>query len=238
MGVHVIRAVLFDLGDTLFRLLPMPDITAEFALILAQEDVEDAETEAARIVETLRECLYAGYERGDHLEPAIAEIVEPFIGAGTRARKLAHALDRIAGEADIARWQQAEERERVFDELRSAGLRIGYVSNTLTAPELMRRRLEEFGLLEHAEVAVFSVEQRIRKPNPEIYRAALRALAVEPGGTLFVGDRVREDVRGPQSVGIRGVLTHEFRQEDPAGAGPLAVIGHLREVLDLVASLR
>jgi putative hydrolase of the HAD superfamily len=230
----VIRAVLFDLGDTLFRLLPMPDVTEEFARVLEGEGIEDAETEAARILETFRERLMAGYQRGDLVEPAIAEMVEPFIGSDARARKLAQALDGMLGEADIARWEQALERERVFEHLRSRRLRVGYVSNTLTAPDLMRRRLREFDLLAHAEVAVFSVEQRVRKPNPEIYRTALRELSVEPAEAIFVGDRVREDVRGPAALGMRGVLTHEFRQEDPEGAGALAVIAHLSEVLDVL----
>ncbi len=226
----MIKAVLFDLGDTLFRLLPMPDVTDEFARHLANEGIEEAEDEAVRILETFRERLMAGYQRGDLVEPAIAEIVEPFIGADARARKLARALDALLGEADIERWEQALERDAVFDHLRRRGLRIGYVSNTLTAPELMRRRLHEFDLLGHAEVAVFSVEQRVRKPNPEIYRKALSALAIEPQHAIFIGDRVREDVRGPQSIGIRGILTHEFRQEDPADSAPLAVLTHLSEL--------
>jgi HAD superfamily hydrolase (TIGR01662 family) len=231
----VIRAVLFDLGDTLFRLLPMADVTDEFARLLETEGFEDAETEAARILETFRERLMAGYQRGDLVEPAIAEVVAPFIGADARARKLAGALDDLLGEADIARWEQAMEREQVFDELHSRGLRVGYVSNTLTSADRMRRRLDEFDLLGHAKVAVFSVEQRVRKPNPEIYRAALRALEVEPEEALFIGDRVREDVRGPQAVGMRGVLTHEFRQEDPGDSAPMAVVGHLAELPGLIA---
>ncbi len=228
------KAVLFDLGDTLFALQPMADVTAEFASVLSSEGFEDAEDEAVRVIETLREAVYAGYARGDLLEPAIAELVAPFIGSDARAHKLAASLDHMLGEADIARWEAAQERDAVFDTLRSRAVRIAYVSNTLTSPDQMRRRLEEFGLLGHAEVAVFSVEHRIRKPNPEIYLTALRALSVEPSDCLFIGDRVREDVRGPQFVGMRGILTHEFRQEDPADAHPLAVVTHLRELIDLL----
>ncbi|MGE0597906.1 MAG: HAD family hydrolase [Dehalococcoidia bacterium] len=228
------KVVLFDLGDTLFRLLPMADVAEDFARLMAGEGIEDAELEATRVLETFRERLMAGYGRGDLVEPAIAEVVLPFIGNDARARRLAGALDALLGEADIGRWEQAEQRDRVFDTIRSRGIRVGFVSNTLTSPELMRRRLEEFELLEHAEAAVFSVEHGIRKPNPEIYRAALRLMDAKPEDTLFVGDRVREDVRGPQSVGMRGVLTHEFRQEDPGDSSPLAVIAHLSEVIDLL----
>ena len=224
-------AILFDLGDTLFRLLPMPDVTDEFAKALASEGFADAEDEAARIIGTLSERLYG---RVDLLEPTIAEIAAPFIGNDARALRLAAVLDHLAGEADIERWEPPSGRDEVLEAIRRRGLKVGFVSNTLTSPAQMRRRLEEFGLLDHAEVAVFSVEQGVRKPNPEIYRAALRALAVEPGETIFVGDRVREDVRGPQSVGMHGVLTHEFRQDEVGDSTPLAVISRLADLLQVL----
>lgn len=228
------KAVLFDLGDTLFRLNPMAEVTDELTAFMAAEGVDDAETEALRIIETLREQLAAGYGRGQLEEPRIAHLVRPFAGGGALGERVAEHLDTLLGEADVARWE-ASDRAAVFDALRGRGLRVGFVSNTLTAPDVMRRRLTEFDLLHHAEVAVFSVEHRVRKPNPEIYRVALRALAIEPGEVIFVGDRVREDVRGPQSLGMRSVLTHEFRQEDPADSAPLAVVRHLDEVRDLLS---
>ena len=236
MGILMVEVVLFDLGDTLFRLLPMSDVTDEFARCLAAEDVPDAEDEAARIINTFREALMGGYGRGDLLEPAIADVVLPFIGTDAKSRALAERLDALLGQADVERWEQADERDLVFDEIRTRGLRVGYVSNTLTAPMLMNSRLADFDLIGHAEVAVFSVEQGVRKPNPKIYQAALGALNADPSQTLFIGDRVREDVRGPQSVGMRAILTHEFRQEDPADAEPLAVLSHLRDLLPLLDS--
>jgi HAD superfamily hydrolase (TIGR01493 family) len=233
VGFRLTSAVLFDLGDTLFRLLPIPDVTAEFAAALASEGFEDSEDEAARIIGNLSERLLG---RHDLTEPAIAELAVPFIGSDARARKLAAMLDHMAGEADIARWEAAQGRDAVFEALRTRGLRVAYVSNTLTSPTQMRRRLAEFGLLEHAEVAVFSVEHRIRKPNPEIYRVALRSLGLEPEDCLFVGDRVREDIRGPRAVGMSAILTHEFRQEDSGDAEPLAVLSHLADLLPLLDS--
>lgn len=230
----MIEAVLFDLGDTLFRLDPMADVTGEYAGTLAAEGVEDAETEAARIIGTLRERLAAGYGRGQLEEPSISELVQPFIGKDARSAAMAQALDRLLGVADVVRWERPEGREAVLEALRGRGIRLGFVSNTLTAPELMRQRLEEFGLLRYAAVAVFSVEHRVRKPNPEIYRIALRELGVEPERVVFVGDRVREDVLGPKSLGMRAALTHEFRREDPGAAGPIAVLSKLSDLPTLL----
>lgn len=227
------KAVLFDLGDTLFRLKPMPDVTDAFTSFLAAEGRDDPETEAVRTLESLRERLMAGYANGQVEEPSIADLARPFIGDDAFSARAAGYLDDLLGEADVARWE-ARDRSAVLGAIRDAGLPIGFVSNTLTAPAVMRRRLREFELLHHAEAAVFSVEQRVRKPNPAIYRTALEQLGVAPEDVLFVGDRVREDVRGPQALGMRSVLTHEFRQEDPADSNPLAVIAALDGLLEFL----
>lgn len=227
------KAILFDLGDTLFGLNPMPDVTEAFATFLAAEGIEDAETEAVRTLESLRERMMAGYASGQLEEPSIAELAQPFIGSGDFAVRAARRLDDLLGEADVARWE-ARDRAMVLRTVRESGLRIGFVSNTLTSPGVMRRRLQEFELLPYADVAVFSVEQRVRKPNPAIYRAALDQLGVAAEEVVFVGDRVREDVRGPQALGMRSVLTHEFRQEDPVDSNPLGVIAALGDLLEFL----
>lgn len=227
------KAILFDLGDTLFGLNPMPDVTEAFATFLAAEGIEDAETEAVRTLESLRERMMAGYASGQLEEPSIAELAQPFIGSGDFAVRAARRLDDLLGEADVARWE-ARDRAMVLRTVRESGLRIGFVSNTLTSPGVMRRRLAEFGLLEFADLAVFSVEQGVRKPNPAIYRAALDQLGVAAEEVVFVGDRVREDVRGPQALGMRSVLTHEFRQEDPVDSNPLGVIAALGDLLEFL----
>jgi putative hydrolase of the HAD superfamily len=228
-----IRAVLFDLGDTLFRLHPMDFAAAHdrFALLLSDRmglAVQDAAATTAEVSGRLRESLRELQRSGSTAEPSIAESALPHLSRfGADARWLATALDEAFGEADIARWEPPSGRPAEVRRFIDAGLRIAFVSNTQTPPALMRRRLAEFGLLELARAAVFSVEIGERKPAERIYRAALDALDVRPQSALFVGDRVREDILGPQSLGMRAVLTHEFRQEDPAGAQPAGVIQSL-----------
>ncbi len=97
MGFRMTKVVLFDLGDTLFRLLPMSDVTEEFAKLMAAEGVEDADDEATRVLETFRERLMAGYGRGDLLEPPIAEVVLPFIGADRAGPQARRGTRRAAG---------------------------------------------------------------------------------------------------------------------------------------------
>ncbi|MGB6837173.1 MAG: HAD family hydrolase, partial [Dehalococcoidia bacterium] len=61
-------------------------------------------------------------------------------------------------------------------------------------------------------------------------RRALADLDVEPAEAVFVGDRMPEDIAGAQAVGMRAILTHQYRQEEPQGGTPDAIIAHLREL--------
>ena len=234
------RAILFDLGDTLFRLDPMDDagIRAAFAQLLVERGLaaDSASLElAAGALGAVEEALAAARRTGSVMEPSVANMVAPFLSRfGGHAETLASALDRLCGEADTARWVQTPEREQHLAKFAGAGLELAFVSNTLTHPDLMRARLTEFGLLPLAKVHVFSVAVGERKPSPAIYRAALDGLGISPEDAIFVGDRVREDVVGPQSLGMRGVLTHEFRQEDLGEAQPHGVIRSIPELWDLL----
>lgn len=102
--------------------------------------------------------------------------------------------------------------------LRTAGLKLGLVSNVAYLPRLMRAQLDHLRLAEYFDTVTWSSAVGWRKPEPRIYRQALEELEVAPQRAVFVGDRVREDVRGPKALGMRAVLLREWRQEeDPEG---------------------
>jgi epoxide hydrolase-like predicted phosphatase len=61
------------------------------------------------------------------------------------------------------------------------------------------------------DVIVYSAEEGVCKPDPEIYRRALARLGVEPHEATFVDDRL-ENVEGARQLGI-----HAFLYTDPTG---------------------
>jgi putative hydrolase of the HAD superfamily len=74
-----------------------------------------------------------------------------------------------------------------------------------------------------------------RKPDPAIFGDALSKLGVDAANTVFVGDRLLDDVGGAQAAGMRTVLTREFRSEEPdGGPSPGAVIERLEELPGVV----
>jgi HAD superfamily hydrolase (TIGR01662 family) len=114
--------------------------------------------------------------------------------------------------------------------LQADGYRMGLVSNITLRPNLLREDLKRWGLQRFLDAAVFSSEVGWRKPDPQIFREALVRLGATPAETVFVGDRLYDDVSGAQAVGMRGIQTRQFRQEADPDYHPDAVIDHFSEL--------
>ena len=70
-------------------------------------------------------------------------------------------------------------------------------------PEIRFLGLERF-----FETVVLSSRYYVRKPAPQIYAHALRAMRLDPSQALYVGNDPREDVPGPQALGMPVALIH------------------------------
>jgi putative hydrolase of the HAD superfamily len=91
------------------------------------------------------------------------------------------------------------------------------------------------GIAQRIDFAVFSSEVGKRKPHPAIFERALDALGVAPGEAMFVGDRLYEDVRGANEVGMTSVQAVWFRaDEHPEGGEPDHQAFTQMDVLNLV----
>jgi len=83
--------------------------------------------------------------------------------------------------------------------------KLGLVSN-LALPECCWDLLDKYGLRKFFNVIIISGEINRRKPSPEIFEKALKALDVEASKTVFVGDMLDLDIMGPKSVGMKTIL--------------------------------
>lgn len=133
--------------------------------------------------------------------------------------------------------QPIEGAGEVLRSLAALGLRLGIVSNTFWPSDLHDADLAACGLLDLLPVRVYSSAVGYVKPHPEIYRRALGAIGARPEETVFVGDRLREDVAGPQAVGLRAVLVEvPFREERDAAIVPDACLSSLQGLPAVIAA--
>lgn len=192
-----------------------------------------------------RAILTAGMRIAESYHHADAREVD-FLGL--IHRQLA-AMDETFRPEDAIRVAQAvfEMEERVctmpdyvpdtFARLRASGYVLGAVSNSPVPGSFLRSLLRRRGLLSSLEVVISSADFGLRKPDPSIFAAAARRLDVEPSRVVYVGDRVKEDIRGPHWAGMRAVLTREHRSDEPHSTEPDAVVASLRELPAVIERL-
>jgi putative hydrolase of the HAD superfamily len=121
--------------------------------------------------------------------------------------------------------------------LKRRGLRVGVVSNTYQSSRSLAKSLRRLGLLPSIDALIVSSEVGWGKPHPAIFEEALRRLDVRPEEAVFVGDTVLADIKGAQALGMKAVLTWEYRQEDPGDAEPDLIVDRLSQVVEYVDRL-
>ena len=215
----MLKAVLFDWGDTLMAFGYDPELVEAGHRAGLEALGRDGLPETAAITARFREH----YEPMFWLPGTLEEIEYP----GLVRELLGHFGIEISDE-ELGRFLEAEHEawnparilgattHALLETLRSRGLRLGVVSNAFDPGWLLHRDLERMGIAERVDFAVFSSELGKRKPHPEIFQRALDALDVRPEEAIFVGDRLYEDVRGSNEVGMTSVQAIWFRADEHA----------------------
>jgi putative hydrolase of the HAD superfamily len=213
----VIRAVVFDLWDTLvdWPVDGWADVQRRAAERLGLEEDRFVElwrdTYEMRQVGPIRDAVQA-LGADDDATTAVLTLRRDFTRAALAPR--AGAIDTLV-------------------ELRRRGLRVGMIS---VCSEEVAELWAETPFAELVDSAVFSCSVGLRKPDPRIYRLCLEELGVEPEEAVFVGDGANDELAGAERVGMRAVLIHRPGQEPiweeaRAFAGPR--ITSIPEVLEL-----
>lgn len=125
----------------------------------------------------------------------------------------------------------------VLAKLKSGGLKLGVISNSTFPSDYHIAELEMHGLNKYFDFTVFSCDFGFRKPHTGLFRLALERLSLEPGETLYIGDRLREDVAGAKAAGLKAVLKFKSGRDYSYQIQPDAVIHHLRELPDAARQL-
>jgi putative hydrolase of the HAD superfamily len=99
------------------------------------------------------------------------------------------------------------------------------VTNNTVAEQV--EKLAFLGLDRIVEHLVTSEQVGVAKPDPTIFRTALRQAAASPGEAVMVGDSWTSDVVGAHKAGIRAVWFNRFHAPRPT-ALPVAEFASYR----------
>jgi putative hydrolase of the HAD superfamily len=224
-----VRAVLFDLGHTLWD-VRYDDALAPAIYRNVRRRLARAKVGPLPSAERLREAIIKRWaeEEIDVMQnkrldqrPAADIIAEGLatLGITVSQRVLDAITDDILSPDVWGRYLEPDTLD-TLGALKERDLKLGVVSNTYQRGQVLREQLAETGALPYIDVAVFSSEVGLRKPHPSLFEAPLAELGVAPQEAVFVGDSLAADIRGAQAVGMLAVLTHQYRQEPVEDVSP------------------
>ena len=206
----MIRAVLFDLGNTLVRYYEAHEFPGVLRECLTECGVALAwppDPDRDRLL--LERALSFNHERPDFAVRLLAQRLQDIFGADVVLdEQCLHSLTAAFLKPIFATARLDSNAAEVLRSLRERGIKTAIVSNTPwgSPADAWRGELKRLGLLEAVDAAVFCVDVGWRKPHRAPFDHALSLLNVAPHEALFVGDDRRWDVIGAQNAGIQPVL--------------------------------
>jgi len=121
--------------------------------------------------------------------------------------------------------------------LRKMGLKLGIVSNTFVNGNTLERHLEQSGLLEFFTVRVYSCEFDFRKPDARIFRIAAQRISEAFDNILFVGDRIEYDIQPTLKLGMKAVVKSAYTnisKRVPLGARRINSLSELPGIIEKI----
>jgi putative hydrolase of the HAD superfamily len=205
-AAHELRAVLFDVDFTLAQ--PGPELGPEGYVRAGERHglrLEPARYEEARNAALVDLRRHPELEHDDEIWFRFTERIVRGMGGD--------ADSAYACAIEITRAWERHENFEVYDDvpdalaaLRSAGLRIGLVSNSA-------RDVAEFARHHGLDVdaGISSFHHGRTKPHASIFGAVLDLLGVEPAGAVMVGDTIADDIEGARALGMHAILVDRER---------------------------
>jgi putative hydrolase of the HAD superfamily len=189
-----IKAVLFDLDDTLYDRYALVRRVVADQYDVFQHELHSVEKDdfVGRVVQ-LDDCGYADRRAlyatvvGEYgLAPALIErLMENFLTSYDEKCEL------------------PEDTRLTLQTLRQNHMKLGVITNGGT--ERQRRKLDSLGVSSWFDVILISEMEGVRKPDAEIFHRAVARCGVKTSEAMFVGDHPETDIAGALRAGLHAV---------------------------------
>ncbi|MEM2909092.1 MAG: TIGR02253 family HAD-type hydrolase [Candidatus Bilamarchaeaceae archaeon] len=195
----MLRAVLFDLDNTLIDFLTFKKETAKAA---AKAMV--AQGFPMTEVETYGRIFSIYDEKGIEYQKTFYDVIRPLNLEVNRAERIQQAAIVAYLKRKFEVLKPYSMVKPVLRKLREFGLKLGVVTD---APRNKTwQRLVLTGLENEFDTVITKDDTLAEKPHPSPFQLALQRLGLPPTSCLFVGDNPVRDIKGAKNVGMQTCL--------------------------------
>jgi len=221
-----IKAVLFDLGDTLNK-VDFEHPGEIFQRILTSLGISKSLDEI--------KTVWLNVEENTNLPSLFGKLPAEEWGEKWNSLVLKHLGIEESEELQKtihSKWNDSisiipyPETKDVLKELQQRGLKLGLISNGYE--EDIHFFLERTGLEKTTFDIIVGIDTaQCMKPHPDIFKYALRKLKVRPEEAMFVGDEIEADYNGAKNVGMYALLIDRTGKQKQSS---LRTIKNLKEI--------
>lgn len=241
----MIRAILFDLGDTLMR----PSAAWPPVIERADRAVVDVlcknglGLDCDHFHEEFKASLQRYYTERDsqQIETSTAVVLEELL-IKKGYENVPPALIRAALDARYrisqSNWQLVDDAIPTLGELRHSGYKMGIVSNAGDNKDVFQL-VDKFGIEPYFDFILTSAACGWRKPHPRIFELALTHWGYSPAQAAMVGDKLEADITGANQAGVFSIWAKRYAKTPKETAvKPSAQVEALSEIPTILKEIR
>ena len=224
----MIKAVIFDLDNTLLDFMKMKEYAVKAAIagmIEAGLDIDNEESYKTIISIYEKEGWENQQVFNYFLDRTIGEVNNKYLAAAIVAY-------RRAREANLLLYPNVN---HTLVELMKIGIKLAVVSDAPSREAWMR--IYYLNLHHHFDIVLTFDDTNARKPSPIPFQMALKELKTEPSETLMVGDWPERDVAGANNLGIRTIFARYGDSFGTIDSGADWDINDVYEIVGIVNEL-
>ena len=224
----MIKAVIFDLDNTLLDFMKMKEYAVKAAIagmIEAGLDIDPDESYKTIIGIYEKEGWENQQVFNKFLNKTIGEVNNKYLAAGIVAY-------RRAREANLLLYPNVN---HTLVELIKMSVKLAVVSDAPSREAWMR--IYYLNLHHHFDVVLTFDDTNIRKPSPIPFEMALSQLNIDPEEALMVGDWPERDVVGANKLGIRTIFARYGDSFGTVDSGADWDINDVYEIVSIVNEL-
>ncbi len=187
----MIKAVIFDLDDTLYR------------------ELDFVNQSFRKVAEAMSEYL-EGKQSPEELFQEMVNLMERE-GRGEIFDRLCekYGVDMpVDGLVKLYRETRPvlklyPDGEEILEYLKEKGIKTGLITDGNS--QVQHHKIEALGLDKRLDTVLVSYDIGKKKPDPEVYRYCLEKLGCEPGEAVYVGDNPLKDFIGARRLGMKTI---------------------------------